>query len=98
MLPPRKNRKPLVQKHTEAETYPTIMVALHENHAADAIHEISVLDINSSGMGIACNMPLSVGQFVFFNDDQPEWDLPKHGVVMWTFQDSDGFRAGIKFA
>jgi len=95
---PRKNRKALAQKHREDETYPTIMVGLKDPPTPDCTHEIAVLDINTSGMGVACTVPLNVGQCVFFNDCQPEWDLPRQGIVMWTFQDTDGFRAGIKFA
>lgn len=95
---PRKKRTPLVDKRHADETYPTIKVCLTDRPSPESAHEISVLDINTTGMGIACCIPLSVGQSVYFHDDQPEWDLPKHGIVMWTFQDNDGFRAGIKFA
>lgn len=99
MLPPRKNRTSLTNKHSiEEPSYPTLMVGLQENASPDSVYEISVLDINTAGMGIACAVQLNVGQHIFFNDEQPEWDLPKYGIVMWTFQDSDGFRAGIKFA
>lgn len=95
---PRKKRTTLADTRQADEAYPTIMVGLTDNPAADSTHEILVLDINTTGMGIACSIPLGVGQYVYFHDDQPEWDLPKHGIVMWTFQDNDGFRAGIKFA
>jgi len=95
---PRKQRTDLANKHREDETYPTIMVGLSDPPAADSNHEISVLDINTAGMGIACNVCLNVGQHIYFQEDQSEWELPKHGIVMWTFKDSDGFRAGIKFA
>lgn len=98
MLQPRKKRRPLLSKHNEEEAYPTLLVALEENPSPDTVYEISVLDINTAGMGITSAVPLSVGQYVFFEDKQPEWDLPKHGIVMWIFQDTDGFRAGIKFA
>ena len=74
------------------------MVALEENPSPDTVYEISVRDINTAGMGITSAVPLAVGQYVFFEDKQPEWDLPAHGIVMWTFQDTNGFRAGIKFA
>lgn len=97
---PRKNRKPLAPPTNEGEQepYPTIRVSLGGHPTADNTHEISVLDINTAGMGIACSVALSVGQMVFFTNDQPEWNLPKLGIVMWTFQNNDGFRAGIKFA
>jgi len=84
------------------------MVALEENISPDTVYdlsgyqflyEISVHDINTAGMGIASPVPLNVGQYILFDDNQLGWDLPKHGIVMWTFQDNDGFyRAGIKFA
>ena len=99
MLPPRKTRTPLSKKEPGDETYPTLMITLKEGATpADTVQKISVLDINTAGMGIACTVPLNVGQSIFFTGDQPEWNLPKRGIVMWTFQDSDGFRAGIKFA
>ncbi|MDA8418000.1 MAG: hypothetical protein M0Z90_03095 [Desulfobacteraceae bacterium] len=97
---PRRNRKPLGQPQPEGEVeqYPVIRVSLGGHPSADNTHDISVLDINTAGMGIACSVALSVGQMVFFTNDQPEWNLPKLGIVMWTFQNNDGFRAGIKFA
>ena len=98
MLLPRKKRHPLLQKRTEEETYPTLMVALEENSSPKTTYEVSVVDINATGMGITSTVPLNVGQSVFFENNQPEWDLPKYGVVMWTFHDPDGMRAGIKFA
>lgn len=97
MLPPRKNRTPL-EPDSDAETFPTIIVSLSEIPSADNSHEISILDINTAGIGIACSVQLSVGQRIFFTEEHPEWDFPKHGLVMWTFRQSDGFRAGIKFA
>ncbi|MBA3016167.1 MAG: hypothetical protein FP815_14645 [Desulfobulbaceae bacterium] len=97
MLPPRKNRIPL-EKDPEAATFPTIMVALSENSSVENNHEISILDINNAGIGIACSVPLRVGQRIFFKEDHPEWEFPKHGIVMWTFKNSGEIRAGIKFA
>ena len=95
---PRKNRTTLALKQHEDEKYPTIIIGLKDPPTPESSHEISVLDINTSGMGITCSVTLSVGQCVYFNDEQMEWDLPRYGIVMWTFQDNDGFRAGIKFA
>lgn len=97
MLQPRKNRIPLEKDH-EAETFPTIIVSLNEISSPEDHHEISILDINTSGIGIVCKISLLVGQHVFFNEGHPEWALPKYGIVMWTFKNSDGLRAGIKFA
>jgi hypothetical protein len=98
MLQLRKKREPLLRNHHKDAPYPKIMVALEENHNPDTVYEIAVIDINTTGMGIESSVPLSVGQSIFVDDNQPEWDLPKHGVVMWAFHTNDGFRAGIKFA
>lgn len=97
MLPPRKNRISL-EKGPDAVAFPTIIVALSDNPSPENSHEISILDINNAGIGIACGVQLHVGQHIFFNDGHPEWDFPQYGIVMWTFKNNDGFRAGIKFA
>ena len=98
MLRPRKKRPSLLRKQSKGGSYPTLVVALEENLSPDSVYEIAVLDLNTAGMGIAIAVPLTVGRYIFFDDNQPGWDLPKRGVVVWTFKDNDGFRAGIKFA
>lgn len=97
MLQLRKKRVPLNQKHHKDDPFPTLLVSLEEN-TPDTMYEVSVLNINATGMGITSSVPLSVGQSLFIDDKQQEWHLSKHGIVMWTFQNQEGFRAGIKFA
>lgn len=98
MLQPRKKREPLLRKHSEEDPYPTLMVSLDENPSPNSFYEISILDINVTGMGITSPVPLTIGQPLFFGANRHEWGLPPSGIVMWTFQDNDGHRAGIKFA
>lgn len=98
MLQLRKKRVPLHQKRHKDDPLPTLLVSLEEKTPADTIYEISILNVNTTGMGIISSVPLTVGQSLFIADKQQDWTLPKHGVVMWTFQNQDGFRAGIKFA
>lgn len=97
MLPPRKNRISL-ENEPDVAAFPTIIVSLSEIPSDDSSHEISILDINTDGIGIVCTVQLNVGQRVFFSEGHQEWDFPKYGIIMWTFKISDGFRAGIKFA
>lgn len=68
-----------------------------EASAPDKKWEITVLDINDSGMGVTCLAPLKTGQHILFNSNQGGWDIPEKGIVMWTYKTSYGFRAGIKF-
>lgn len=58
-----------------------------------------VLDLSASGMGLATDAPLETGQFVKFVKKQKKIadQLPESGIVMWTLESSDGFRAGVKF-
>ena len=97
MLFNRKQRTPLSPNESSEDNFPTIAIEIHDESLPTNQFEISVLDINASGMGITCEIPLNVGQQVVFTNDQLEWDLPEQGVVMWTFKANDGFRAGIKF-
>ena len=77
--------------------YPTVRVEILHDELPAVQQEISVVDINDNGMGIACLVPLKVGQQIVFAGNQQNWELPERGVVMWTFKASNGFRAGIKF-
>ncbi len=76
---------------------PVIKVQIVETPPPNNELEITIMDINDSGMGITCLIPLKVGQHVLFNTPQDGWDLPRKGIVMWTFKTNYRFRAGIKF-
>jgi len=97
MILPREERKKFIGSKGDETTYPTIWMEVNEEDKDASRHEISVVDINDSGMGISCELPLKVGQQLKFAEDQEDWELPSKGIVMWTFKASDGFRAGIKF-
>jgi len=97
MIKPREKRNPMLPSGESNEAYPKISVEIKDDSLPTSNHEIMVLDINDSGMGITCDIQLKVGQRVNFLGDPMECDMPDQGVVMWTFRASDGFRAGIKF-
>ena len=57
----------------------------------------TIIDISATGMGIFTTTPISTGQFVNFVKDQPHWELPDRGVVVWCLKHGPGFRAGLEF-
>lgn len=98
MKPQRQKRNILTPGKTIPKSAePTIKIVIEELNTPDNQQEISILDINDSGMGITCMAPLKVGQHLLFNNLEEDWELPEKGVVMWTFKENYKFRAGIKF-
>lgn len=97
MVSERKKRTKLTEHDDILNSFPFIKIETRDGSSPPEQHEISVLDINDSGMGISCLSQLKVGQQVYFTHNQLDWDLPQSGVIMWTFKAMDGFRAGIKF-
>jgi len=95
---PREERQNLQQDAQDGEQFPTITVVIGEEDNPENHHQISVLDINDSGMGITCDHPLKVGQTIKFIENQLDWEVPERGTVMWTFKADDNFQAGIKFS
>ena len=64
--------------------------------SADAI-EVAVTDISAVGLGLHSETLLEPGQVIKLLDKNPEWDFSDTGVVMWSVEASDGYRAGVKF-
>jgi len=57
----------------------------------------TVVDISATGMGVATMEMLHKGQLIVFDRDQPNWQLPTQGLIVWTCQSHQGYRAGIEF-
>jgi len=95
---PRKERQSLEQSDHDGEQFPSITVAIEGENNPENYQQISVLDINDSGMGITCEHPLKVGQTIKFIGDKLDFDVPEQGTVMWTFKADSNFQAGIKFS
>ena len=57
----------------------------------------TIADISATGMGISTSAHLSTGQFVHFVKDQPRWELPAKGLVVWCIKHGDDFRVGLEF-
>lgn len=98
MLFNRAGRTDLAVEDEESFNYPKILVEFAPEGERAARHEISILNINTKGMGVLGPIPLQVGQQIAFVENTHAITLPASGIVMWTFADDDGFRAGIKFA
>jgi len=56
-----------------------------------------VMDISATGMGIASNLKLSKNQFINFDQNQPNWQLPEKGIVVWSYKHDSNYRAGLEF-
>ncbi len=98
MIFDREERNEVVQDDTTEEKHHLLIIeTVDDPHPGKNTHEITILDINDTGMGIICEFHLKVEQVVYFTDEQSQWDLPDQGLVVWTFKTDDGYRAGIKF-
>ena len=54
-------------------------------------------DISATGIGIIINTVLKKNHMVWFPKDQPNWQLPDKGVVVWSFKDGVNCRVGLEF-
>lgn len=70
-----------------------------KNELAPSSLKANVMDFSENGIGLLTDAPLETGQFVKFIKKQKhlEGELPKEGVVMWTLESSEGYKAGVKF-
>lgn len=57
----------------------------------------TILDISATGMGIFTTTHIKTGQLIHFIKDQPHWQLPAQGLVVWCLKHGAGFRAGLEF-
>ncbi|MFH1216185.1 MAG: PilZ domain-containing protein [Pseudomonadota bacterium] len=58
--------------------------------------EARLLNISETGMGISTNGELELGQMVNVASN-PQKNMPKKAVVMWSCREPQGYRAGLKF-
>ncbi len=56
-----------------------------------------IIDISATGMGISTDFTLKQNQIVQFKQNQPNWEFPKNGLVVWSYKQDNGCRAGIEF-
>ncbi len=57
----------------------------------------TIADISATGMGIFTTTQVSTGQLVYFVKNQPHWELPAKGLVVWCLKHETGFRVGLEF-
>jgi len=57
----------------------------------------TIIDISATGMGIFTTTHITTGQFIDFVKDQPHWELPPQGLVVWCLKHGTGFRVGLEF-
>nr|MBF0221218.1 PilZ domain-containing protein [Desulfobulbaceae bacterium] len=56
-----------------------------------------ILDLSATGMGISTDTKLHKGQMINFVKDQPHWELPEKALVVWSFTNKSGSKAGLEF-
>jgi hypothetical protein len=79
---------------------PILFTVSHADKAGHDVHErqnANIIDISSTGMGIFTTSHITTGQFVTFVKNQPNWELPPKGLVVWSLKHGTGFRAGLEF-
>lgn len=57
----------------------------------------TIMDISATGMGIYTTTHITTGQYVNFVKNQPNWELPGKGLVVWSLKHGNGFRVGLEF-
>ncbi len=97
MVTPKNERTDTTGIAKDPETKPPVFIIISDETGQKNRYEIQILDINNSGVSITSKTILTIGQAIHFSEDQKGWDLPESGVVMWTYNDNDEFKAGIKF-
>lgn len=79
---------------------PILFTICHNDGPSNDSHErqnATIIDISSTGMGIFTTSHIQTGQFVTFVKNQPKWELPPKGLVVWSLKHGAGFRVGLEF-
>lgn len=94
-----KERRYHLRKQGEGNPLSPVVWFEVKNELAPSAIKADVMNISQNGIGLSTDVPLETGQFVKFTKKQKKFDceFPPEGVVMWTLESSDGFRAGVKF-
>jgi hypothetical protein len=53
----------------------------------------TLIDLDSTGIGLTTNIPLQPGNIVKFDHE----GMSKLGIVMWSVESSDNFRIQVRF-
>jgi hypothetical protein len=85
------------RKSTHNSSYPVVWFVVKSDITASGEVKASVTDISESGVGLFTDVALAPGQMIKFTNKESRKDLPEVGVVMWTTESKEGYKAGVMF-
>lgn len=86
------------RKSTRNSSYPVVWFVVKNDINASREVKASVTDISESGAGLFTHVALAPGQKIKFTNKESRKDLPEVGVVMWTTESKEGYKAGVMFS
>ena len=85
------------RKSTRNSSYPVVWFVIKSDITTAGEVKASVMDISESGVGLFTDIALAPGQTIKFTNKESRQDLPEKGVVMWTTESKEGYKAGVMF-
>lgn len=87
------------RRSTLNSSYPVVRFIVLGEPVSSLEVQAAVTDISDLGAGLFTEKSyLEPGQIIKFTNKDNKDELPDSGVVMWTAEFQDGYRAGIMFA
>ena len=86
------------RKSTRNSSYPVVWFVVKSDITSSTEVKASVTDISESGAGLFTEVALSPGQMIKFTNKESRKELPDLGVVMWTSESEEGYKAGVMFS
>ena len=86
------------RKSTRNSSYPVVWFVVKSDITTSDELKAAVTDISESGVGLFTDIALAPGQMIRFTNKESREDLPDMGVVMWTTESEEGFKAGVMFS
>lgn len=96
MVIKRKEQRSFVRR-AERQHDVSVQIKIRMRSLTEVTMKATVVDVCETGIGIAVAEPLSPGQVVQFIGVDSSLGIPEQGTVMWTLQEENGCRAGLKF-
>lgn len=86
------------RQSTRNSSYPVVWFVVKSDITSSSEVKASVTDISESGAGLFTDVALAPGQMIEFTNKESRKELPDVGVVMWTTESKEGYKAGVMFS
>ena len=86
------------RKSTRNSSYPVVWFVVKSDITSSDEVKASVTEISESGAGLFTEIALAPGQMIEFINKESRKELPEVGVVMWTTESKEGYKAGVMFS